>query len=102
MVTPVTEYISNQSLRNDVTKHHRRKTGPQQQYKQPMLSSHVVGWEAGLVQPIGETRYRHRTSDLSQFSAASDRAMRGQSAQATMSTLGKAAVSSSAGFGMGF
>lgn len=98
---PLTEYKSSQLLHDDLTRHHRRKAGPQQQFKQPMVSSHEVGWLEGLMPPVGETRYRHRSSDLSQFASASARASRGQSAQTDMSRVGKLAVASHAGFGLG-
>lgn len=73
----MTEYKSAGLFHADLIRHHRRRTGPQQQYKQPMLESHVVGWEEGLLKPIGETRFRHRTTDLSNFAAASAKQARG-------------------------
>jgi len=97
----MTEYASARLFHEDLVRHHRRKTGPQQQYKQPMCSSHEVGWLEGLVPPVGETCNRHRSSDLSQYATASERARRGHSAQAHMSSLGRAAVASQAGFGLG-
>jgi len=105
MVIPMTEYKSAAQFHKDLVKHTRRRTGPQQQYKQPMLSSQVVGWTEGLMVPVGETRFRHRSTDLSQFAAASGRVDRGQSPQHDMTSLGKASVSADAGFagfGMGF
>ena len=71
-MTPVTEYVSASVLRTDVTKHHRRKTGPQQQYKQPMLTSQVIGWTEGMMPPRGETRHLHRNAVLSAYAVAMD------------------------------
>jgi len=51
-VLPMTEYKSAGLFHEDLIRHHRRRAGPQQCYKQPMLSSHEVGWESGLLAPV--------------------------------------------------
>jgi hypothetical protein len=79
MMVPVTEYISASMLRTDMTKHRRRKAGPQQQYKQPMLTSQVLGWTEGMMPPVGETRHLHRSAVLSSYAVAMDRVKLGKS-----------------------
>lgn len=64
-VDPLTEYRSSQEFHDDLVRHTRRKAGPQQQYKQPMLSSQEIGWLEGLTQPVGGARFGHRTAALS-------------------------------------
>lgn len=64
----ISEYKSALAYHRDLVKHHRRGLGPQQQYKQPMLTSQEVGWESGLVPPEAEhTRFFGHTADLSQL-----------------------------------
>mmetsp|Transcript_12755 Transcript_12755/g.34129 ORF Transcript_12755/g.34129 Transcript_12755/m.34129 type:complete len:210 (+) Transcript_12755:66-695(+) len=100
IMVPITEYKSSGLFHDDLVKHRRRKTGPQQQFKQPILASHEVGWNEGLLAPVGDTRFRRRTTDLSQFAAATLNASYGKSA----GNMGKSAteiVKAQGGFSYG-
>lgn len=94
------EYNSNLVYRSDMTKHTRRVMHPQQQFREPMTSAQVVGWEVMDVTPPKHP-FHIQTSANTQFRDAIEKHTWGRSVGAEFSAYATAKLVQNGGFGMG-